>query len=279
MTIQPGTLYLIGTPIGNLGDLSPRALEILADVDFVAAEDTRVTGSLLLHFGIKRPLVSYYEHNLRQRGEQIVARLQAGESCALCTDAGMPAISDPGCDIVRLCREAGIPVTSAPGPSAVTTALALSGLETGRFTFEGFLSTNRKNRTEHLEELRQERRTMVFYEAPHKLRRTLSDLFETLGDREIALCREMTKLHEEVLRTTLSQAIAHFEATEPRGEFVLVVEGFSTQALPTEDPDLEQALRDALAQGLSGRDAVKRVSEQCKVPKNQVYACYTSLTD
>ncbi|MBQ6058999.1 MAG: 16S rRNA (cytidine(1402)-2'-O)-methyltransferase [Clostridia bacterium] len=279
MTIQPGTLYLIGTPIGNLGDLSPRALEILAGVDFVAAEDTRVTGSLLLHFGIKRPLVSYYEHNLRQRGEQIVARLQAGESCALCTDAGMPAISDPGCDIVRLCREAGIPVTSAPGPSAVTTALALSGLETGRFTFEGFLSTNRKNRTEHLEELRQERRTMVFYEAPHKLRRTLSDLFETLGEREIALCREMTKLHEEVLRTTLSQAIAHFEATEPRGEFVLVVEGFSTQALPTEDPDLEQALRDALAQGLSGRDAVKRVSEQCKVPKNQVYACYTSLTD
>ena len=279
MTIQPGTLYLIGTPIGNLGDLSPRALEILAGVDFVAAEDTRVTGSLLLHFGIKRPLVSYYEHNLRQRGEQIVARLQAGESCALCTDAGMPAISDPGCDIVRLCREAGIPVTSAPGPSAVTTALALSGLETGRFTFEGFLSTNRKNRTEHLEELRQERRTMVFYEAPHKLRRTLSDLFETLGEREIALCREMTKLHEEVLRTTLSQAIAPFEATEPRGEFVLVVEGFSTQALPTEDPDLEQALRDALAQGLSGRDAVKRVSEQCKVPKNQVYACYTSLTD
>ncbi|MBQ6000448.1 MAG: 16S rRNA (cytidine(1402)-2'-O)-methyltransferase [Clostridia bacterium] len=279
MTIQPGTLYLIGTPIGNLGDLSPRALEILAGVDFVAAEDTRVTGSLLFHFGIKRPLVSYYEHNLRQRGEQIVARLQAGESCALCTDAGMPAISDPGCDIVRLCREAGIPVTSVPGPSAVTTALALSGLETGRFTFEGFLSTNRKNRTEHLQELRQERRTMVFYEAPHKLRRTLSDLFETLGDREIALCREMTKLHEEVLRTTLSRAIAHFEATEPRGEFVLVVEGFSTQALPTEDPDLEQALRDALAQGLSGRDAVKRVSEQCKVPKNQVYACYTSLTD
>ena len=279
MTIQPGTLYLIGTPIGNLGDLSPRALEILAGVDFVAAEDTRVTGALLSHFGIRRPLISYYEHNLRQRGEQIVARLLAGESCALCTDAGMPAISDPGCDIVKLCREAGIPVTSAPGPSAVTTALALSGIDTGRFTFEGFLSTNRKNRTEHLQELRGERRTMVFYEAPHKLRRTLADLLEALGDREAALCREMTKLHEEVLRTTLSQAIAHFEAVEPRGEFVLVVEGLQEQALPLDDPDIEQALRDALAQGLSGRDAVKRVSEQCKAPKNQVYACYTSLTD
>ena len=278
MTITPGTLYLVGTPIGNLGDLSPRALETLSGVDFIAAEDTRVTGALLARYNIKKPLVSYYEHNLRQRGEQILARLQAGESCALCTDAGMPAISDPGCDVVRLCHEAGLPVAAVPGPSAVTTALALSGLDTGRFTFEGFLSTARKSRFDHLAFLKDERRTMVFYEAPHKLRRTLADLLETLGDREIALCREMTKLHEQVLRTTLSGAISHFEQTEPRGEFVLVLAGAEPCEQPPCEEGIEQALRQALAQGLSGRDAVKRVSEQCRAPKNQVYACYTGLT-
>ena len=278
MTITPGTLYLVGTPIGNLGDLSPRALETLSGVDFIAAEDTRVTGALLARFNIKKPLVSYYEHNLRQRGEQILARLQAGESCALCTDAGMPAISDPGCDVVRLCHEAGLPVVAVPGPSAVTTALALSGLDTGRFTFEGFLSTARKSRFEHLALLKNERRTMVFYAAPHKLKRTLADLLEAFGDREIALCREMTKLHEQVLRTTLSGAISHFEQTEPRGEFVLVLAGAVPCEQPPGEEGIEQALRQALAQGLSGRDAVKRVSEQCRAPKNQVYACYTELT-
>ena len=251
MTITPGTLYLVGTPIGNLGDLSPRALETLSKVDFIAAEDTRVTGALLAHHGIKKPLVSYYEHNLRQRGEQILARLKAGESCALCTDAGMPAISDPGCDIVRLCHEAGVPV-----------------------------ATSRKSRFEHLAALKNEPRTIVLYEAPHKLRRTLDDLFEALGERQIALCREMTKLHEEVLRTTLSAAIAHFAQTEPRGEFVLVLEG-AAPALQQEPcgRDVEQALRQALDEGLTGRDAVKRVSEQCRLPKNQVYACYTSLIE
>ena len=280
MTITPGTLYLVGTPIGNLGDLSPRALETLSKVDFIAAEDTRVTGALLAHHGIKKPLVSYYEHNLRQRGEQILARLKAGESCALCTDAGMPAISDPGCDIVRLCHEAGVPVAAVPGPSAVTTALALSGLDTGRFVFDGFLSTSRKSRFEHQAALKNEPRTIVLYEAPHKLRRTLDDLFEALGERQIALCREMTKLHEEVLRTTLSAAIAHFAQTEPRGEFVLVLEG-AAPALQQEPcgRDVEQALRQALDEGLTGRDAVKRVSEQCRLPKNQVYACYTGLIE
>ena len=278
--IAPGTLYLVGTPIGNLGDLSPRALETLSGVDFVAAEDTRVTGALLAHCGIKKPLVSYYEHNLRQRGEQILSRLKAGESCALCTDAGMPAISDPGCDVVRLCHEAGVPVAAVPGPSAVHHGACPFGARHGALCFRGLLSTSRKSRFEHLAALKDEPRTIVLYEAPHKLRRTLDDLLEALGERQIALCREMTKLHEEVLRTTLSAAIAHFSQAEPRGEFVLVIEGAAPalQQAPS-GGDVEQALRRALDEGLTGRDAVKRVSEQCRLPKNQVYACYTGLIE
>ena len=274
-------LYLVGTPIGNLGDLSPRAVAVLEECDFIAAEDTRVTLKLLNHFGISKPMVSYYQHNQRERGQRLVERILGGESCALVTDAGMPAISDPGEDLVRLCAEAGIEVAAVPGPTAALTALALSGLPTGRFTFEGFLSTARQSRREHLASLGQEQRTMIFYEAPHKLRATLADLAETFGgERRIALCRELTKLHEEVLRTTLSAAIAHFAQTEPRGEFVLVLEG-AAPALQQEPcgRDVEQALRQALDEGLTGRDAVKRVSEQCRLPKNQVYACYTSLIE
>ena len=221
-----GKLYLVGTPIGNLGDISPRCAETLAEVDFIAAEDTRVSRKLLNHLDIHKSLVSYYEHNSRESGRRIVDRLLAGESCALVTDAGMPAISDPGEDLVRLCAEAGVEVLAVPGPTAALTALALSGLPTGRFTFEGFLSVTRKVRMEHLASLRGERRTMIFYEAPHKLLQTLGDLCGVFGEeRQVALCREMTKLHEEVIRCTLGEARARFTESEPRGEFVVVVAG------------------------------------------------------
>ena len=267
-----GTLYLVGTPIGNLGDLSPRAAEILGSVDFIAAEDTRVTLKLLNHFAIKKPLVSYFEHNKVESAAVILPRLQAGESCALVSDAGMPAISDPGEELVRLCAEAGIPVVSVPGPSAVVTALALSGLPTQRFTFEGFLSTANKSRREHLGSLKNEHRTMVIYEAPHKLAETLSDLLEVLGDREIALCRELTKLHEEVIRTTLSQAAERYAAEKPRGEFVLVIRGAPEEKGP------RQTLEEALAlvaryrqEGLSLKDAAKRAAAVTGRSRNDLY--------
>ena len=220
-----GMLYVVGTPIGNLGDLSPRAVETLRQADFIAAEDTRVSLKLLNRFEIKKPLVSYYEHNLRERGEYILSRLLAGETCAVVTDAGMPCISDPGEDLVRLCAEQGVPVAVVPGPSAAVSALALSGLSTSRFAFEGFLSTNKRNRLAHLEEIRSDRHTLIFYEAPHKLVSTLSDLLQALGNRRIALARELTKVHEEVIRTDLSGALAHFEQNTPKGEFVLIIEG------------------------------------------------------
>lgn len=219
------TLYIVGTPIGNLGDISPRAIETLKSVDFIAAEDTRVSLKLLNHFGVKKPLVSYYEHNLRQRGEQIVARILAGETCAVVTDAGMPCISDPGEDLVRLCAQAGVPVVAIPGPSAAVSALAVSGLSTSRFSFEGFLSVKKSSRMEHLRQIAGDTRTLVFYEAPHKLPATLKDMLEALGDRKIALARELTKLYEEVRRTTLREAAAYYAENSPRGEFVLVVEG------------------------------------------------------
>lgn len=224
----PGRLTLVGTPIGNLSDFSPRALEALEACDFIAAEDTRVTLKLLNHFGITKPMLSYFEHNKRERGEVICARLLAGEQGVLVTDAGMPAISDPGEDLVALCHERGIPVGVVPGPTAVTTALAVAGLPTGRFTFEGFLSVNKRSRREHLAELKDEQRTMVFYEAPHKLPATLADLLDALGDRPLALVRELTKVHEEVIRSTLAQAAARFApegGDTPRGEFVLIVGG------------------------------------------------------
>ncbi len=254
-----GTLYLVGTPIGNLGDFSPRAVEILRQADFIAAEDTRVTLKLLNHFDIHRPLVSYYEHNKFASGDKILARILNGETCALVTDAGMPAISDPGEDIVRMCAEHQVDVFVVPGPSAVVSALAVSGLPTGRFTFEGFLSTNRKSRMDHLESLRDERRTMIFYEAPHKLQRTLDDLYAALGDRPIAVVREITKLHEQTLRTTLSGAIAHFQATPPKGEFVLVIAGAPEPSATEVTP--EQALETVAHYRREGR----ALKESCKL--------------
>ena len=275
-----GKLYLVGTPIGNLGDISPRCAETLAEVDFIAAEDTRVSRKLLNHLDIHKSLVSYYEHNSRESGRRIVDRLLAGESCALVTDAGMPAISDPGEDLVRLCAEAGVEVLAVPGPTAALTALALSGLPTGRFTFEGFLSVTRKVRLEHLASLRGERRTMIFYEAPHKLLQTLGDLCGVFGEeRQVALCREMTKLHEEVIRCTLGEARARFTEREPRGEFVLVVAG-----APEEEKadDGEGALARALelaASGLSARDAVRQASEEFRVSRSALYRAFQQVRE
>lgn len=267
-----GTLYLVGTPIGNLGDFSPRATETLSAVDFIAAEDTRVSIKLLNHMGIKKPLVSYYEHNRTESGAKIISRLLAGENCALVTDAGMPAISDPGEELVRLCAENGIAVVVVPGPSAVVSALALSALPTGRFTFEGFLSTAKKSRFEHLEELKAEKRTMIFYEAPHKLRATLHDMLTILGDRKISISREMTKLHEETMHTTLSQAVEYFDSTPPRGEFVLVIEGTTQKAenkVSFEDAiKLAEQLRSG---GASLKDAVKQVANDTGYAKNELY--------
>ena len=221
-----GTLYLVPTPIGNLGDISPRMADTLAQADFIAAEDTRVTVKLLNHLGLKKPMVTYHRHNTAASGQAVLDRLLAGESCALVTDAGMPAISDPGEEMVALCAAAGVPVVPIPGPCALVTALAASGQPTGRFTFEGFLAMNKKNRRAHLESLRGEERTMIFYEAPHKLVATLRDLADTFGrEREISLCRELTKLHEEIRRTTLGEAADWYGEETPRGEFVLVVRG------------------------------------------------------
>lgn len=267
----PGTLYVVATPIGNLGDLSPRAAETLQRVDFIAAEDTRVGAKLLNHFGIKKPQICYFEHNRRTKGEYVAGRLLAGESCALITDAGTPAISDPGTDLVALCAGLGIPVAAVPGCSAVVTALSISGMDCGRFTFEGFLSTTRKNRLEHLNEVKYETRTMVFYEAPHKLLRTLQDMLDCWGDRQLALCRELTKLHEECFRTTLAQAVAHYTENAPRGEFVLVIAGCANDAIPSPQPDLLAEVGRRMKEGQPLTSAVKQVSQQYNAPKNRLY--------
>lgn len=230
-----GILYVTGTPIGNLGDFSPRAAETLESVDFIAAEDTRVTLKLLNHFGIKKPMVSYFEHNKRERGEIICNRIEQGENCAIVTDAGMPCISDPGEDLIKLCEERGIKTVVIPGPSAVISALAVSGLETGRFTFEGFLSVNKKSRNEHLDSLKNEHRTMIFYEAPHKLPQTLRDLYSFFGDRKL-IVRELTKVHEEVIRTTTKYAAENYADGSLKGEFVLVLEGKKQEENPKNTP-------------------------------------------
>lgn len=269
-----GTLYIVGTPIGNLGDFSPRAVEILQSVDFIAAEDTRVTLKLLNHFGIKKPMISYFEHNRFERGEIICQRLENGENAALVSDAGMPAISDPGELLVKQCAQRDIPVLAVPGPSAVVTALAVSGLPTGRFSFEGFLSTNRKGRSDHLQSLKNDPHTLVFYEAPHKLCRTLSDLYEVFGDRRIALVRELTKIHEEVFRATLSGAIAHYAENPPRGEFVLVIEGAPEDTGETEPMTLQEAVRMArqqMEQGASAAAAAKEAAALSGLRKNEIY--------
>ncbi len=268
-----GTLYLVPTPIGNLGDISPRAKKTLAEADFIAAEDTRVSLKLLNHLELKKPLVSYYEHNKNESGPRIVERLLAGESCALVTDAGSPAISDPGEDLVALCAKAGVCVCAIPGPCAAVTALSVSGLPTGRFCFEGFLSTNKKSRREHLDSLKSERRTMIFYEAPHKLQNTLKDLTDAFGpERRISLCRELTKLHEQILRMTLGEAFAYYTENDPRGEYVLILEGAaeaSEEALTLEDA-VSLAL-ERIASGASKKDAVREVSRETGFPKNALY--------
>lgn len=269
-----GTLYLVATPIGNLSDLSPRALEILSQVDFIAAEDTRVSLKLMNHFSVKKPLLSYHEHNHVTAGRQVLQRLLAGESCALVTDAGTPAISDPGEDIVRLCAEHGVPVCAVPGCCALISALAVSGLPTGRFTFEGFLSVNRRQRREHLSSLLEERRTMIFYEAPHKLLTTLEDLCEAFGpERRLSLSRELTKLHEETLRTTLGGALTHFRAVAPKGEFVLVVEGAPApeEALISLEDAVQQVLRLQEEHQLKTKEAIRRVAADTGLAKNELY--------
>ena len=266
-------LYLVPTPIGNLGDISVRCRETLEAADFIAAEDTRVTLKLLNHLGIKKSLVSYYEHNKATQGSRIVERILAGETCALVSDAGSPAISDPGEDLVRQCAAAGIPVCAIPGPCAAITALSISAQATGRFCFEGFLSTAKKSRREHLDSLEKEQRTMIFYEAPHKLLTTLTDMAEVFGeDRPISLCRELTKLHEEVVRTTLGEAVARYTQSPPKGEFVLVVAGAPAekQELPSET-DAAARVSQLIAQGVSRKDAVKQTAKELGLPKNVVY--------
>ncbi|MGM9590097.1 MAG: 16S rRNA (cytidine(1402)-2'-O)-methyltransferase [Faecousia sp.] len=268
-----GMLYLVPTPIGNLGDISARCRDTLEKADFIAAEDTRVTLKLLNHLGIKKSLVSYYEHNKAFKGDKIVERILSGETCALVSDAGSPAISDPGEDLVKQCAAAGIPVCAIPGPCAAITALSISGQATGRFCFEGFLSTSKKSRREHLESLQGETRTMIFYEAPHKLLTTLEDLRDAFGaDRGISLCRELTKLHEEVVRTTLGEAVTKYTENPPKGEFVLIVAGAepSVKEVPTQT-DAAARVAQLIADGLSRKDAVKQTAKELGLPKNVVY--------
>ena len=269
--VKPGKLYVVATPIGNLGDFSPRAIETLETVDFIAAEDTRVGAKLLNKFEIKKPQVSYFEHNRRTKGDYILSRLLEGESCAIITDAGTPAISDPGVDLVDLCAQNGVEVVAVPGCSAVVAALSISGMACGRFTFEGFLPVPKKERRAHLEEVKTEKRTMVFYEAPHKLQRTLADMLECWGDRKIALCREITKLHEECFRTTLSEAISHYEEHPPRGEFVLVIEGCTEVEAPVEEADLLAQVQALVEGGMPLMGAVKQVAKANGASKNKLY--------
>ena len=268
-----GMLYLVPTPIGNLGDISTRCRETLENADFIAAEDTRVSLKLLNHLGIKKSLVSYYEHNKAFKGDQIVERILAGETCALVSDAGSPAISDPGEDLVKQCAAVGITVTAIPGPCAAITALSISGQATGRFCFEGFLSTSKKSRREHLDSLKKETRTMIFYEAPHKLLNTLEDMAEVFGaDRPISLCRELTKLHEEVVRTTLAEAVVKYTENAPKGEFVLIIAGAQPEVeeAPTEE-DAAGYLKRLIENGLSRKDAIKQTAKDLGLPKNVVY--------
>ena len=274
-----GMLYLVPTPIGNLGDISQRCRETLENADFIAAEDTRVSLKLLNHLGIKKSLVSYYEHNKAFKGDKIIERILAGETCALVSDAGSPAISDPGEDLVKQCHDAGILVCAIPGPCAAITALSISGQATGRFCFEGFLSTSKKSRREHLESLRKEQRTMIFYEAPHKLLATLEDMAEVFGeDRGISLCRELTKLHEEVVRTTLGQAVAKYTENPPKGEFVLIVAGAQPEEKESATSDDAAArVRQLMEEGLSRKDAIKQTAKELDLPKNVVYDAALSI--
>ncbi|MBQ7799053.1 MAG: 16S rRNA (cytidine(1402)-2'-O)-methyltransferase [Oscillospiraceae bacterium] len=267
-----GKLYVVGTPIGNLSDMTPRAVETLSKVDFIAAEDTRVTLKLLNHFEIKKPLISYYEHNRTEKGVQIAERIMAGENCAIVTDAGMPCISDPGEDLVALCRKEGIAIAVVPGPTAAMAAIAVSGISCSRFCFEGFLSTSKKSRIEHLEELKDETRTMIFYEAPHKLKATLSDFKKYFGgERRISLCRELTKIHEEVLLLTLDSAVTYYEQNDPRGEYVLVVEGAEKKHEEYSLDDCLEIMLEMVRSGKSKNDAARLMAKQSGFRKNELY--------
>lgn len=273
-----GILYVVGTPIGNLGDMSPRAVETLENVDFIAAEDTRVTLKLLNHFGIKKPMVSYFEHNKHQRGEIICRRILSGENCAIVTDAGMPCISDPGELLVKQCEKYGIEVKAVPGPSAVISALAISGLPTGRFTFEGFLSVNKKSRMEHLESVKNETRTMIFYEAPHKLNATLRDMLGAFGNRSIAIVRELTKIHEEVIRTTLEQAVERYSEAPLKGEIVLVIDGakpVDNNKVYTEEEAADLAIALAAEEDISLSEASKKAAKETGIKKGIIYKLAT----
>ena len=266
-----GKLYVVGTPIGNLGDMSPRAVETLEKVDFIAAEDTRVTVKLLNHFGIKKEMLAYYEHNKNTKGNLIIKRLLEGESCAVVSDAGMPAISDPGEDLVREARALNIPVESVPGPSALITAISISGFPCGRFCFEGFLSMNKIGRREHLESLKTEKRSMIFYEAPHKLPATLCDMLKYFGDRKITLVRELTKIHETVHSTTLSEAIEYYNENAPKGEFVLIVEGYSEEGTAYTKEDAVKIAQKLVAEGHSTSSAAKEAAEITGIRKGEIY--------
>lgn len=266
-------LYVVGTPIGNLSDFSPRAVETLKSVDFIAAEDTRVTLKLLTHFGIQKPLVSYYEHNLREKGEYILEKIESGESCAIVTDAGMPCISDPGEDLVRLCAERGIEINVVPSPTAAMSALAISGLSTSRFSFEGFLSVTKKQRQAHLDEIKDYKRTLIFYEAPHKLINTLEDLLTNLGDRNISLCRELTKIHEEVLRGKISDMLNYYKDKTPKGEYVLVVEGAQEREEKTVTiEDAVIAAKRLIESGVKTSEACKEAAKKTGFSKSEIYA-------
>ena len=277
--IEKGCLYLTGTPIGNLADMSDRVKKVLSEVDFIAAEDTRVTGKLLGCIGVKKPMISYFEHNKREKGEVIVSRLLAGESCALVSDAGMPAISDPGEDLVKLCAENGVTVYCVPGPCAAVSALAVSGLSTAKFSFEGFLPANKRERLEQLEEVKKTRSTLIFYEAPHKLCDTLSAMLEVLGDRKISLVKELTKLNEKVLRTTVSSAVEFYSENPPKGEFVLVVEGARVEDEKGfwEEMSISEHVNYYIEQGLEKMDAMKKCAKDRGVAKNVIYKEYNGL--
>ena len=267
-----GKLYICPTPIGNLEDITLRVLRTLREVDLIAAEDTRHTQKLLNHFEIKKPMISYFEHNKRERGEEILRHIMRGQDVALVSDAGMPAISDPGEDLVRLCAQGNIMIVPLPGANAALTALVASGLSTGKFSFQGFLSVNRKNRFKHLGDVRYNTETMIFYEAPHKLIYTLYDMLEVFGDRKIAVCRELTKTYEEILRTTLSGAVNHFENTPPKGEFVLVIEGAKLVTDMMEDATLEQLYQVHLEAGASWKEAIKLAAQDKGMDRREAYA-------
>ena len=274
-----GKLFVVGTPIGNLGDFSPRAVQTLSDVDFIAAEDTRVTIKLLNHFEIKKPMVSYYEHNKASKSDHIISRILDGENCALVTDAGMPAISDPGIDLVALCHEHNIEVVSVPGPSAIITAAAISGMDVSRFTFEGFLTMNKPKRREHLADIVNEKRTMIFYEAPHKLSATLKDFLEYLGDRKIALIKELTKIHENVELTTFSEAYEKYKDVKLKGEYVIIIEGKKQEDVVFDEVDGIALAKNYLKEGMAISEASKKAAKETGLKKGDIYKALTEEKD